>query len=277
MKILTDADRAFWEENGYIIIRNAVAKENCTAVVNAIWEFLDMDRNDSATWYSRPPWHSRAGMIEMYHHQSMWDNRQNPKIHQAFSEIYGTEKLWVSLDRVNMNPPATADWDHHGFIHWDIDPTVQPIPLRTQGVLCLADTSEEQGGFQCIPGSHLRVAEIVAAQTDESKVRNPDIGTMQIKSIAANAGDLIIWHVGLLHGNGRNRTDQPRLAQYITMYLANEQDDEERQRRIELWQKRLPPSYKRAFPGDPRELEVKFGKTAELTELGKKLVGVERW
>lgn len=277
MTILSASDRTFWEENGYVIIRNAVPKEDCSAVVDAIWEFLDMDRNNPETWYSKPAWHSRAGMIEMYHHQSMWNNRQNPKVHQAFSEIYGSEKLWVSLDRVNMNPPATADWDYQGFIHWDIDPTVQPVPLRTQGVLCLADTNEAQGGFQCIPGSHLHVAEIVAAQTPDSNLRNPNIGDMQVKSIAANAGDLIIWHVGLLHGNGRNRTQQPRLAQYITMSPANEADEEQRQRRIELWQNRLPPDYKRAFPGDPRQLEEKFGKTAELTDLGKKLVGVVRW
>ena len=168
MTILSASDRTFWEENGYVIIRNAVPKEDCSAVVDAIWEFLDMDRNNPETWYSKPAWHSRAGMIEMYHHQSMWNNRQNPKVHQAFSEIYGSDKLWVSLDRVNMNPPATADWDYQGFIHWDIDPTVQPVPLRTQGVLCLADTNEAQGGFQCIPGSHLHVAEIVAAQAPNS-------------------------------------------------------------------------------------------------------------
>lgn len=277
MSVLSLTDRSFWEENGYVVVRNVVPKENCDAVVDAIWEFLEMDRTDPESWYRKPAWHSRAGMIEMYHHQSMWDNRQNPGLYQAFCEILGTEKLWVSLDRVNMNPPARPDWDYQGFIHWDIDPTVQPLPLRVQGVLCLADTSAEQGGFQCIPGAHKHIPEILAAQAPGANLHNPDIGDRQVQPIAANAGDLVIWHVGLLHGNGRNRTDRPRLAQYITMSPANEQDEAQRQRRVELWQNRLAPDYKRAFPGDPRQLEENLGKTATLTELGKKLVGVERW
>ena len=44
----------------------------------------------------------------MYQHQALWDNRQYPKVHQAFAEILRDEKLWVSLDRANMKPPARA-------------------------------------------------------------------------------------------------------------------------------------------------------------------------
>ena len=78
----------------------------------------------------------------------------------------------------------------------------------------------------------------------------------------------------LPHGNSRNRSNRPRLAQYITMYPPR--DEAERQYRIKAWQERLPPRGK-AFPGDPRQLEQKVGKTAELTELGKKLLGAELW
>lgn len=277
MTIFTAEERAFWEENGYIIARNVVPQANLERVIDALWEFLGMDPNEPASWYSRPAWHSRAGMVELYHHQAMWDNRQHPRVHQAFSEIFGTEKLWVSLDRVNMNPPARPDWDYQGFIHWDIDPTIQPLPFQVQGVLCLSDTTVDQGGFQCVPGSHRRVAEILAAQAPERNPRNPDTTGLTIKPIAANAGDLVIWHSGLLHGNGRNNTDRPRLAQYITMSPVAEVDEADRQRRIALWQQRLPPDYRRAFPGDPRQLEEKYGQTAELTPLGKKLLGAERW
>ncbi len=276
MPILSPTDHTFWQDNGYVIIRNAVPQENLAAVIDAIWEFLGFDRNDPDTWYQKPAWHSRAGMVELYHHQSMWNNRQHPRIHQSFSEIYGNEKLWVSLDRVNMNPPARPDWDHQGFIHWDVDPR-QPLPMRVQGVICLADTSTEQGGFQCIPGSHQRVAEILAKQAPDRNPHSPDVSWLEVTPIAANAGDLIIWHVGLLHGNGRNKTDRPRLAQYITMSPTEGHDEAERQRRVELWQQRLPPDYRKAFPGDPRQLEEKQGQTAELSDLGKKLLGADLW
>ena len=277
MTILNAEDHAFWEENGYVVVPNAVPPENLEAVIDAMWEFLDMDRHTPDNWYKRPEWHRQTGMVELYHHQVLWDNRQHPRVHQIFSEIFGAEKLWVSLDRANMNPPAREDWDYQGFIHWDFDPATWPIGLRVQGVLCLTDTDEAQGGFQCVPGSHHQVPEIVARQPPDTDLRRPDITGLTVKPIAGKAGDLIIWHTGLLHGNGRNKTDRPRLAQYITMFPADEENESVRRRRIELWEQRLPPDNRRAFPGDPRKLEEKYAQSAELTSLGKKLLGLERW
>ncbi|MEZ4620603.1 MAG: hypothetical protein R2867_34550 [Caldilineaceae bacterium] len=85
-RLLTPEERAFWNENGYVIIRNAVPKENVDAVVDAIWDFLEVDRNDPEAWYHAPV--SRAGMLEMYHHQALWNNRQLPNIYQAFADIW---------------------------------------------------------------------------------------------------------------------------------------------------------------------------------------------
>lgn len=276
MGMLSAADHAFWEEHGYLVVPQVVPQENLDAVIDAMWAFLDMDPQNPQTWYSQPGWHSKAGMVEMYHHQAMWNNRQHPNIYQAFRELLGAPNLWVSLDRVNMNPPATPDWDYQGFIHWDFDPETWPISLRVQGVLCLADTDEAQGGFQCVPGSHKQVGEIIARQSADTNLRRPDITGLTVKPIPARAGDLVIWHTALLHGNGRNRSDKPRLAQYISMNYAAD-NEEQRQRRVELWQQCLPPDHRRAFPGDPRQLEVKAARPAELSDLGRKLVGVDRW
>ena len=270
MAVLSREDLAFWEENGYVIVHDVVPRENLTPVVHALWEFLGMDANNPDGWYNLPPWHRTSGMVEMYHHQSMWDNRQYPRVHEAFSEIYGTEKLWVSLDRVNMNPPARPGWEHQGFIHWDFDSTERPIPLRVQGVLCLTDTSEDQGGFQCVPGFHRQLEEWAETQPTDRDPNRPDLTGLTIKPIAAKAGDLIIWHVALLHGNGRNMTDRPRLAQYITMVPAEEDNEELRQIRIERWRGH-------STPGDPRRLEEKYDRAPELTDLGKRLLGLERW
>jgi hypothetical protein len=274
MSMVSAADHAFWEENGYVVVPTGVPQENLDAVVDTVWEFLAMDRHDPETWYAQPEWHRSTGMVQLYQHQALWNNRQDPRIHQAFSEIFGDEKLWVSLDRANMNPPARADWDYQGFIHWDFDPNTWPIGLRVQGVLCLTDTEEAQGGFQCVPGSHRQVPEIVARQKPGTELRRPDISGLTVKSIAGKAGDLIIWHTGLLHGNGRNRTDRPRLAQYISMFPAREDDEAARQSRIAAWQNRTPHGN---FPPDPRKWEETRCATATLTDLGKKLLGLERW
>ena len=173
MSVFTQAELDAWERDGYIVLKEAVSKAQCDAVVDAIWEFLEMDPDEPSTWYSLPPWHARTGMVEMYHHQSMWDNRQEPRIHAAFSQLFGTEKLLLRIvDRVNMNPPVREEHAYEGFIHWDFEPHTWPIPLMVQGVLLLRDTSAEQGGFQCVPGSHLQVDKILAAQKEGANPRN---------------------------------------------------------------------------------------------------------
>lgn len=211
----------------------------------------------------------------MYHHQSLWDNRQHPRVYQAFADIWQREDLWVSLDRANMNPPARQrDWDYQGMYHWDVDTSQVPLPRMVQGVLYLADTTEDQGGFQCTPGFHNRFAEWVKSQPADRDPRRPDPEGLEIKTIPGKAGDLLIWNSMLPHGNSRNRSTRPRLAQYITMYPPRSEED--RQQRVKAWQERLPPQGK-AFPGDPRQWEEQFGQTAELTSLGRKLLGADAW
>ncbi len=46
MTILSATDRAFWEEQGYIVVPNAVPQENLDRVIDALWDFLGMDRNN---------------------------------------------------------------------------------------------------------------------------------------------------------------------------------------------------------------------------------------
>jgi len=285
MTVLSKADRAFWEENGYVIVPNAVPQENLDRMVEAIWWFLDMDPEDSETWYKHKPFTrdnrcspiSAGGMVEMYQHQAIWDNRQHPKVYQAFAEIWGEEKLWVSLDRANMKPPAREDkpdWNNRGMIHWDLDTSQQPIQFGVQGVLYLTDTAEDQGGFQCVPGFNNTFEEWVKTQPEDRNPHNPDLAGLDVKVIPGNAGDLLIWHRLLAHGNGHNTSDKPRLAQYITMSPAPADDESARQARVTSWQERRPmPNW----PGDPRAWEQEKQQTAELTSLGKKLLGVDPW
>jgi hypothetical protein len=280
MAVFTSQDLDFFRRNGYVILHDAVPPENLRAVVDVIFDFLDMDPNDSEDWYHPP--HRTNGMVEIYQHQVLWDNRQYPRVHQAFSEIYGTEKLWVSEDRACMKPPmhpAHPDYDHKGFTHWDVDTSKLPLPFHVQGVLCLTDTTENMGGFQCVPGFHRNLEAWIETQPADRNPHVPDLNAlppgMQVAPIPAKAGDLIIWDTLLAHGNGHNVSNKPRLAQYITMRPVG--NEEERQARIQRWQNRQKPPYDRAFPGDSRRVEELLGKTAKLTALGRKLLGLDAW
>ena len=172
----------------------------------------------------------------------------------------------MSLDRANMKPPSRADkpdWQNEGMIHWDTDTSVPKVPFGVQGVLYLTDTSEDQGGFQCVPGFNNIFEEWVKTQPEDRDPRRPNLDDLEVKSIPGRAGDLLIWHRLLAHGNGHNRSDRPRLAQYITMSPAEGRGEAEREERIQAWRACRPTP---RWPGDPRDWEHKTQKPAKLTE-----------
>ena len=60
------------------------------------------------------------------------------------------------------------------------------------------------------------------------------------------------------------------------MMPAEEDNIDLKNWRINSWEKRIAPSGY-AFPGDPRNYEqIKYEK-AELNDLGKRLLGLEKW
>ena len=268
MPVLSAADIDFWEENGYVVVHDAVPPENCKAAERAVWDFLEMDSDDPATWYPDPP--RRGIMVEIYQHQALWDNRQYPRIHQAFSEIWDTEKLWVSFDRGSLNPPERPDYKFPGpYLHWDMSLDM-PVRLKVQGVLYLTDTPADQGAFTCIPGFHRKLEDWLNNLPEDidarQVIRERDADA---KAVAGKAGDLVIWHSALPHGSSPNSGDLPRIVQYITMSPAPKDNGEARQNRITGWRERLTGLGKAE-----KEREHLQGKTAELTPLGRKLLGV---
>ncbi|MDE0019958.1 MAG: phytanoyl-CoA dioxygenase family protein [Candidatus Poribacteria bacterium] len=272
MGVLTQEDRDFFDENGYVIVREAAPKKHCEAVVDAVFSFLGFDPDDPNDWY-RAPHRPGAGMVEMYQHPAMWQTRQSPRIHQAYSELWGTEKLWTSLDRVNFKPPRHPDhpeWDHKGMFHWDADVTKLPLRFGTQGVLFLRDTASNQGSFVCIPGAHKTLIR-------EKDPYAPKLEPELFRQIPANQGDLLIWHRALPHGNGRNASDKPRIAQYINQSPAPLSPSESaREGRVALWRERRASGYG-SFRGDARGWEAENYGPAPLSPLGRKLLGLDLW
>jgi len=277
-------DSAGWRDrimsDGYVIVPDVVPAANLQATIEDIWAHAGADPDRPETWYQddviRP-----VGMVEMYQYQSMWNNRQNERVYDVFRAIHRTDQLWVSIDRVGLKPPVDPDhpeYDHKGMIHWDTDLTRYPdIPFHVQGVLALTDTEPDMGGFQCVPGTYQHLDEYLSTLTAEQIAsRNPDYSAYPLVRPRLAAGDLLIWTSLLLHGNGHNVSKKPRLCQYISMNPARAQDDELRQRRIAAWQENTHPAG-RAFPGDRRGIEERSESPAELTDLGRKLLGVESW
>ena len=284
LRVLTVDQWNFWIENGYVVIKNAVSRKQAMKTAEFIWEFDDKDPNDPSTWYAE----ARAkmemkelagtGMVEVYNNQLLWDNRQTKRVYESFVDIWGTDKLWTTIDRANLNFPIRPGFEYRGFIHWDYDPDTKP--QNVQGVLALADQTDlEMGGFQCIPWLYKNYDTWKLSQPEDRNKFQPDISGLEdeIVKVSLEAGDLLIFNSTLPHGiRPNNSKDKVRIAQYISMMPAQEDDTDLVNWRINSWKNRIAPEGY-AFPGDPRNWEQEKYKTAKLSKLGEKILGLEKW
>lgn len=284
LRVLSEEDWQFWVENGYVVIKEAVPREQALRTAAFVWEFEEKDPDNPETWYTEPRAEMKmkeltnTGMVEVYNNQHLWNNRQMQRVYDAFVDIWGTEKLWVTIDRANLNFPLRPGFTYKGFIHWDYDPETKP--QNVQGVLALADqTDENMGGFQCIPELFRTYDTWKLTQPEDRDRFKPDISGFEDKlvKVRMNAGDLLIFNSSQPHGIRENKSgDKVRVAQYISMMPAEEDNEGLRQWRINSWRNRIAPEGY-AFPGDPRNWEQTRYGTAELNDLGKKLLGLDKW
>ncbi len=283
LRVLSVEDWNFWLENGFVVIKNAVPREQALRTAEFIWEFEEKDSKNPETWYTAPRAEIQmkelagTGMVECYNNQYLWNNRQTQRVYEAFVDIWGTEKLWVTIDRANLNFPIRPGHEYKGFIHWDYDPDTKP--QNVQGVLALADqTDPNMGGFQCIPWLFRNYETWKLTQPEDRNKFIPDITGLEehLVKVPLMAGDLLIFNSSEPHGIRPNHSEKVRIAQYISMMPAQEEDADLKEWRINSWKKRIAPEGY-AFPGDPRNWEQTKYEIAELSELGEKLLGLKKW
>lgn len=282
LRVLSEDEYAYWQTNGYVVIPQAIPEKNVTDTVNFLWEFMELDPADPESWNKpqareiRMAELNNAGMVEAYNHPTLWANRQCERVYDAFVDIWDRDDLWVTIDRANLNTPNRGLRPFDGFIHWDCDTTLEPPPINAQGVLSLVDTDEEVGGFQCVPEIFADFDQWKRGQPADRDGWRPDLGTFEPTFVPLKAGDLLIWNSLLAHGIRANRSNRPRIAQYISMTPADEANGTLRDWRIRSWKDRIAPQGD-AFPGDPRNWEQTRYQTAPLTPLGEKLLGLTSW
>ncbi len=283
LRVLSEADWTHWTTKGFVIVPRAVPQANIDRLVETLWAFDEKDASDPETWHTpqrrehKMKELNNTGMLEIYNHQHLWDNRMEPRVYDAFVDIWDREELWVTIDRANLNLPKKDAVNSAGFIHWDVDTSLEPLPIGVQGILSLMPQDEITGGFQCVPELFEHFDEWVKTQPADRDPMHPDLTGLTTVNVELEPADLLIFNSLLAHGIRPNRSkDRPRMAQYISMHPAEPRDLSEKQERIRLWRE-LDHPRRDAFPGDPRQWERHNGKTATLTPLGQKLLGLEDW
>jgi hypothetical protein len=297
LRVLSKEDFAFWQTYGYVVVREAVPAAAARQLLSFAWDFQGLDPQRPETWYEEREFRSDLdrelhiyGFVEAYHHQLIWDSRQAQRVYDAFVDVWDCEELWVTLDRLNLNPPNVRNRDRaliapteRGFdieLHWDVDTSLGVLPQRVQGIIALNDTTPDTGGFQCAPELFRRFERWRALQPEDRDPIRPafDRDEMPVVRPELRAGDLLIWNGLLAHGVARNASDNGvRAVQYLAMMPALESHQRLRESRVASWRELSTPDWNATLLGDARKHEsLRYG-PAELNDLGARLLGLEPW
>ena len=114
---------------------------------------------------------------------------------------------------------------------------------------------------------------LATGRTDE-EARKPDVSGYPLVPVGGAQGDLVLWHRRMAHTSLANNSNEPRLVQYVTMNPAGSEESRTRNARDCL--EKRPPAW--AIRQNVRgQLNPEPGPPVELTALGARLAGVERW
>lgn len=212
--VFGEAALRHWDEHGYVVLPDAIGHDEIAAVRDLVWAEVGGTPDDPDSWY-RP--REDGIMVARFQHPALEAARRSPRIMKAFAQLWGSENLWCTIDRMGFNPPERPGHEFAGSdLHWDVS-LAQPIPFGTQAVLYLVDTSADMGAFRCVPGFHKRIDDWLDEMGPDSDPRAVDLHAGQ-HHVAGRAGDLVVWRQDLPHGASPNRSDRPRLAQYLNFY-----------------------------------------------------------
>ncbi|KAJ0398429.1 hypothetical protein P43SY_001916 [Pythium insidiosum] len=203
---------AAFRRDGYVVIEDVLSSQECAKSIDEVWTYLEKDgrvkRDDERTWgnenwpsevcrnggfMGRFPYWKRMKKLDstwVNRQPQAWRNRENPKVYEAFRNVMGMDRLWVSIDRYGVMRPARLrhqeasaqenaaalreEWQtRKEWLHWDLSPfhlgtsaagyapaakSMEPGEthsygsVRVQGLITLVDCPEENGGFHCVPG-----------------------------------------------------------------------------------------------------------------------------
>jgi ectoine hydroxylase-related dioxygenase (phytanoyl-CoA dioxygenase family) len=220
VNVLSDQDLEFWNKNGYVVVKEAISKEDCEETQQAIWNYLKMNPNNKENWYSRHE-NQKGLMLNFSDHETLNKNRFSPRIRKAYVQLYNSEKIYKTIDKVSFNPPETKEFNFLGSpLHWDISLS-RPITFALQGLLYLTDCGPDDGAFHCVPGFHNEINQWLDSLRPDENPRDKAIKTLKPKPVIGNAGDFIIWNNTLPHCATANKGKTPRMVQYLT-YLPED-------------------------------------------------------
>lgn len=302
------------EKYGVAVIENILSEDECIELRDKAWDEIKtltsntdkpIDKDDPTTWktiYELFPMHSM--LLQHFgvgHMQWIWDIRQNEKVVNVFSKLWGVEKeeLLTSFDGLSVHfPPEETGrgWFKNEWFHTD-QSSFKKGKQCIQGFVTLYDVNDNDATLCVLEKSHhfhnmFFKEHNIEEKNDWYKLEGVEQYNFfeeygcEKAAIKCKAGSIILWDSRTFHQGiepNKKRTEENfRLISYVCMLprnLATEKDLEKKRKAFEeLRMTTHWPHKPKLFPKTPRT----YGKSLPnivnvekpvLTDLGKKLAG----
>lgn len=260
---------------GYVVIKQALSPEEVLVAKNLLWKDFEetsagLSRDDIESWKS---WKlSRSGLNpDVAQGKGAWHVRACPGVSKAFSQIWETSDLIVSMDCAIAWRPwwLESSWKPRTEgLHLDQNPFTKPGRECVQGMVPLLPVSNASGGLQVVPQSHTDEAKEalkreyphLLCKGDWCMLNDSDFTATLL---LAGPGDLILWDSRTVHGGlvgtgdaqeiQANSSELARLAVAVSMVPRAWAGQLVQQARIEGFQ------HGRTFNHSPHEAGTSSG------------------
>jgi ectoine hydroxylase-related dioxygenase (phytanoyl-CoA dioxygenase family) len=270
-RVLSDEDVAFYHEQGYVLVKGALSREEAERYR---WIILDMVPRDLTI---PAHWHANAGRIKPMRE----DGKQsfetpdllpllfNDRLYAAAVQLLGDHRmrafdasLGITFRNDSSRDNILSQTPHLDCsVPGDAPFLFTPEEVQVGGCYYFTDVLPTGGGIHVMPGGHKWVEEMVRAhggglsgrQLHNNWKRLEGVKTVEV---TGEAGDFALLHHLMPHAASHNRLPTTRVAQFTRFTRADH------------------PHYPQQ-PAEPDRWTAE--QLAVMTPLGRKLLGVEPW
>jgi len=226
--MLTDEQKRFYAENGYLMVENAVTPEQLARLRAITDRLIDASRAvaESDAVYDLDRGHGpdspRLTRIKLPHKQDpyFWEILRNSAVTEVLNDLLGPDTTIIT-SKLNTKAPgggAAVEWHQD----WAFYPHTNDDLLAFG--LMLEDVDAANGPLMVIPGSHRgpvlshQANGVFAGAIDPE---DPLFETDRAVTLTGKAGSMTVHHCRTLHGSAPNVSDRARLILFYECARAD--------------------------------------------------------
>mmetsp|Transcript_4936 Transcript_4936/g.6032 ORF Transcript_4936/g.6032 Transcript_4936/m.6032 type:complete len:301 (+) Transcript_4936:113-1015(+) len=221
MPVFTDTEVEAFQQQGFIVLKNAFPRRIAIDCRTELWKILKeekgIDQEDQDTWTE-----DRIGLKNVYTKDSgsPWCDVFTDRLFNGIDQLVGGRSKW-SPDQlgcgwwvINFPMKDLPPWEACGNWHVDGAFFKHHVDSKEQGLLPIFlfnDILPEAGGTAVAVGSHLQIAKMLyenpqglsVGEISRLALRQPGI-LDNVVEINGSAGDVALTHPFLLHARSKN-------------------------------------------------------------------------